>query len=87
MDKCVILINLRLGSFAAWQLEHVPRSSNEKADALAIIVASLLVKETMLLPCDAPIFGGPIDKPLTYEISALGHCTSKSRYRAGTNYS
>ena len=31
-------------------LEHVSRSSNEKADALAAVVASLPRKETMLLP-------------------------------------
>ena len=50
MTKYVNLINLRLGSFVAWQLDHVPRSSNEKADALAVIVASLPIKETVLLP-------------------------------------
>ena len=35
MTKYVRLINLWLGSFAAWRLEHVLRSSNEKANALA----------------------------------------------------
>ena len=50
MAKYVSLINLRLGSFAAWRLEHVPRSSNEKVDALAAIAASLPIKETMLIP-------------------------------------
>ena len=50
MAKYVSLINLRLGNFAAWRLEHVRRSSNEKADALVAIVASLPIKETMLLP-------------------------------------
>ena len=50
MAKNVSLINLRLGSFAAWRLEHVPRSSNEKANALAIIAASLPIKKTVLLP-------------------------------------
>ena len=49
MTKYVSLVNLRLGSFTAWQLEHVPRNSNKKANALAAIVASLLIKETMLL--------------------------------------
>ena len=34
----------------AWRLEHVLRSSNEKANAFAIIVASLPIKETVLLP-------------------------------------
>ena len=50
MTKYVSIINLRLGSFMAWQLEHVSRSSNEKADALAAVAASLPIKETMLLP-------------------------------------
>ena len=50
MAKYVSFINLRLGSFAAWQLEHIPRSSNRKEDALAIVAASLPIKETVLLP-------------------------------------
>ena len=50
MGKYVSLINLRLGSFVAWRLEHVPRNSNEKTDALAIVVVSLPIKETVLLP-------------------------------------
>ena len=50
MTKYVSLINLRLGSFAAWRLEHVSRSSNEKADALAVVAVSLPIKETVLLP-------------------------------------
>ena len=50
MTKYVSLVNLRLGSFIAWLLEHVLRNSNEKADALATIAASLSVKETVLLP-------------------------------------
>ena len=50
MAKYVSLINLRLGSLVAWWLEHVPRSSYEKTDALAVVAASLPIKETMLLP-------------------------------------
>ena len=49
MTKYVSLINLRLGSFVARQLEHVPRNSNEKADTLAFVAVSLPIKETMLL--------------------------------------
>ena len=49
MTKYVSLVNLRLGSFVAWQLEHVPRNSNEKANAFTAVVASLLIKETVLL--------------------------------------
>ena len=33
-----------------WKLEHILRGSNEKADALAVVAASLLTKETVLLP-------------------------------------
>ena len=50
MAKYVSLINLRLGNFTAWRLEHVPRSSNEKANALAVVSPSLPIKETVLLP-------------------------------------
>ena len=50
MTNYVSLINLWLGSFVAWRLEHVSRSSNEKADALVAIAASLPIKETLLLP-------------------------------------
>ena len=38
------------GSFVAWRLEHIPRSSNRKADALATVATFLLIKETVLLP-------------------------------------
>ena len=50
MTKYVSLVNLRLGNFVAWRLEHVSRDSNEKADALAAVAASQSIKETMLLP-------------------------------------
>ena len=50
MTKYVSLITLRLGSFMAWRLEHVLRSSNEKADDLAVVATSLPIKETVLLP-------------------------------------
>ena len=44
------LINLRLGTFAAWRLEHILRRSNRNADALVVLAASLPIKETLLLP-------------------------------------
>ena len=50
MTKYVSLVNLRLGSFIAWRLEHVPRDSNEKADALAAMAVSLPIKKMVLLP-------------------------------------
>ena len=50
MSKYVSLVNLRLRSFVAWRLEHFPRNSNAKADALAVVAASLPIKEIVLLP-------------------------------------
>ena len=50
MAKYVSLINLRLGSFTAWRLEHIPRSFNRKAEALVAVAAFLLIKEIVLLP-------------------------------------
>ena len=50
MTKYVSQVNLHLGNFTAWQLEHVPRNYNEKVDALAVIAVSLIIKETVLLP-------------------------------------
>ena len=50
MTKYVSLVTLRLGNFVTWQLEHVSRYSNKKANALASVVATLPIKETMLLP-------------------------------------
>ena len=33
----------------AWKLEHILRGSNEKADALPVVVASLPTKEIVLI--------------------------------------
>ena len=49
MIKYVCLVKLRLESFAAWKLEHISRGSNERANALAVVAASLLIKETVFL--------------------------------------
>ena len=49
MTKYVSLVNLRLGSFIAKRLEHVPRDSNEKVNTLAVVASSLLIKETVFL--------------------------------------
>ena len=48
--KCVSRVKQRLNSFLVWKLEHVPRESNEKADALASVAASLPITETIFLP-------------------------------------
>ena len=50
MTKYVCLVNLQLGNFEVWRLEHISRDSNEKVDALVAVAASLPVKETVLLP-------------------------------------
>ena len=50
MEKYVSRVKQRLSSFPAWKLEHIPRNSNEKADALAFVVASLPITEHKLLP-------------------------------------
>ena len=49
MARYVGLVNQRLGSFAAWKVENIPRDSNEMADALAAVAASILIKETGFL--------------------------------------
>ena len=49
MTKYICLVKLRLESFVAWKLEHIPRGSNENEDALAAVAASLPTKENMFL--------------------------------------
>ena len=49
MTRYMGLVKQRLGSFAAWKLENIPRDSNERADALVIVAASVLIKETVFL--------------------------------------
>ena len=50
MARYVGLVKQRLGSFAAWRLEHIIRDSNERVGVLAAVVASILIKETVFLP-------------------------------------
>ena len=48
-DKCMVryasLVKQRLGSFVACKLKHILRDMNEKANALAIVATSILIKE------------------------------------------
>ena len=44
------LVKQRLAGFSTWKLKHVPRDSNEKADALSTVAASLPITETIFLP-------------------------------------
>ena len=50
MAKYVTLVKQRLAGFSTWKLQHVPKDSNEKADTLAAVAASLPITETMYLP-------------------------------------
>ena len=50
MAKYVSLVKQRFESFSAWKLEHITRDCNEKVDALATVVASLPIIETVFLP-------------------------------------
>ena len=50
MEKYASLVKHKLSTLLAWKLEHVPRDSNERADALAAVAASLPIKETIYLP-------------------------------------
>ena len=50
MAKYVALVKQRLAGFSTWKLEHVPKDSNEKANALAVVAASLPITETIFLP-------------------------------------
>ena len=50
MAKYAYLNKQKLSTLLTWKHEHVPRDSNERADALAIVAASLPIKETIYLP-------------------------------------
>ena len=49
MVRYASMVKQRLGSFVAWKLEHIPRDSNEKADALVVVVVSIMIKEMVFL--------------------------------------
>ena len=65
MTRYMCLVKKRLGSFVAWKLEHIPRDSNEMADALEAVAASVPVKETVFLP----IYYQPTSSITTYQVS------------------
>ena len=50
MVKYVSRVKQRLSNFPVWKLEHIPRDRNEKANALASMVASLPLTETIFMP-------------------------------------
>ena len=67
MAKYMGLVKQRLGSFEAWKLEHIPRESNERADALAAVTASIPIKETIFLP----IYYQPTSSITTDQVSLI----------------
>ena len=50
MAKYASLVKQKLSTLTTWKLEHIPRDSNERADALAAVAASLLITEIIHLP-------------------------------------
>ena len=65
MAKYVALFKQLLAGFSTWKLEHVPRDSNEKADALAV---SLPITETIFLP----IYYQPDSSIATIQVNQVG---------------
>ena len=54
MARYMSLVKQRLESFVVWKLKHIPRDSNERADALAVVATSIPIKETVFLPIYYP---------------------------------
>ena len=50
MENYASLVKQTLNTLSAWKLEHVPRDCNERVDALAVVAASLPIRETVFLP-------------------------------------
>ena len=50
MAKYASLVKQKLSTLATWKLEHIPRDSNERVDALAVVAVSLPITETIYLP-------------------------------------
>ena len=50
MAKYASLVKQKLSTLTTWKLEHIPRDSNERADALAVVAVSLPIKEAIYLP-------------------------------------
>ena len=54
MVRYVSLVKQRLESFASWKLEHIPRDSNERVDALAVVVCVPPSKRNNISSCLSP---------------------------------
>ena len=68
MEKYVALVKQRLDGFSTWKLKHVPSDSNEKADALTTVAASLSITETIYLP----IYYQPDSSIATIRVNQVG---------------
>ena len=68
MAKYVTLVKQRLASFSTWKLEHVPKDSNERADALVVVAASLPITKTIFLP----VYYQPDSSIATIQVSQVG---------------
>ena len=67
MVKYASLVKQQLGSFVAWKLKYILRDSNEKADALATMAASIPIRETTFLP----IYYQPASSITTNQVSRI----------------
>ena len=67
MEKYASLVKQKLSTLPTWKLEHVPRDSNERDDALAVVAASLPIKETIYLP----IYYQPCSSILHTQVSQI----------------
>ena len=56
----------------AWKLKHIPRDSNEKADALAVMAASIPIREMVFLP----VYYQPASSITTNQVSQIDEACS-----------
>ena len=50
MEKYASLVKQKLSTLTTWKLEHIPKDSNGRANALAVVVESLPITETIYFP-------------------------------------
>ena len=67
MEKYVSLVKQRLDTFSARKFEHISRDCNEKANALAVVAASLPITETVF----PPIYYQPDSSIVTTRVSQV----------------
>ena len=65
-------VKQQLGRFEGWKLEHISRDSNEKADALVVVAASLPIRETVFLP----VYYQPTSSITTNQVSHINKACS-----------